>query len=338
VTASTGVIELPLLPPALFLTGGEVRRLLDMVACLAAVEHAFGDVAAGRPIPSAMLGLSADEGSFHVKAALMARQPGGARGYVAVKVNANFPGNPNRHQLPTIQGMLLLFDAGTGAPLAVMDSSAITIRRTAAATAVAARHLALADARTVTVVGCGAQALAQLEALRLVRPIEQVFAVDIDPAAAESFARHAGATLGIDVRAERELERATRRSEIVITCTTSRQAFLGRGHVKAGAFVAAVGADNEHKQEIEPTLMTAAVVVTDSTAQCAAIGDLHHAIEAGLMTADDVRAELGSIVAEPARGRRNEAEVIVYDSTGVAFQDVAAAAVVYERAMRERTG
>jgi ornithine cyclodeaminase/alanine dehydrogenase-like protein (mu-crystallin family) len=337
-TAPTGVIELPLLPPAVFLTGGEVRRLLDMGACIAAVERAFGDIGSGRPIPSAMLGMNADDGSFHVKAALLAHGPGSGTGYFAAKVNANFPSNPAGHGLPTIQGLLLLFDAGTGVPLAVMDSSAITILRTAAATAVAARHLSLPGARTVTIVGCGAQALAQLEALSRVRSIERAFAVDLVPRTAETFASVASATLGLDVRAERDLEQATRRSEIIVTCTSSRRAILGRVHVRDGTFVAAVGADNEHKQEIEPSLMALAAVVTDSTAQCAAAGDLHHAVAAGLMGVEDVRGELGGIVADPSRGRRTDSEVIVYDSTGVAFQDVAAAAVVYERAMAERMG
>jgi len=135
-----------------------------------------------------------------------------------------------------------------------------------------------------------------------------------------------------------DLGEAARQSDIVITCTTSRRAFLGRHHVKRGAFVAAVGADNEEKQEIEPALMAAASVVTDSTDQCATIGDLHHAIDAGLMQRNDVRAELGDVVADPSRGRRSDDEIVIFDSTGVAFQDVAAAAIVYERALRDGIG
>jgi ornithine cyclodeaminase/alanine dehydrogenase-like protein (mu-crystallin family) len=261
-----------------------------------------------------------------------------SRAYFAAKVNANFPENPSRRGLPTIQGVLALFDAETGVPLALLDSIALTILRTAAATAVAARHLSAPDARTVTIVGCGAQAMAQLAAVRVVRKIERVSVFDIDAERCAAFARLASETLGIPVVAVADLSKATRASEIVITCTPSRTAFIGVSDVSAGAFVAAVGADNEYKQEIEPALLARAAVVTDSLDQCASIGDLHHAIECGAMTADDVRAELSAVVVNPTLGRRSADEIVVFDSTGVAFQDVAAAAVVFERATTAGVG
>jgi ornithine cyclodeaminase/alanine dehydrogenase-like protein (mu-crystallin family) len=189
-----------------------------------------------------------------------------------------------------------------------------------------------------TIIGCGAQAVAQLDAVNSVRPLTRVFAYDLERAAAETLARTARSMNGVTITVADDLGEAARQSDIVITCTTSRRAFLDRQHVKRGAFVAAVGADNEEKQEIEPALMAAASVVTDSTDQCAAIGDLHHAIDAGVMQRSDVRAELGDVVAEPSRGRRGDDEIVIFDSTGVAFQDVAAAAIVYERALRDGVG
>jgi alanine dehydrogenase len=261
-----------------------------------------------------------------------------SRAYFAAKVNANFPENPAKRGLPTIQGVLALFDAESGVPLALMDSIGVTILRTAAATAVAARHLSLPDARRVTIVGCGAQALAQLAALQVVRPIEHVFAFDIDAGRREAFARSASQSLGIPVAAVDALSKATRASEIIVTCTPSRTAFIGVADVSPGTFVAAVGADNEHKQEIEPALLARAAVVADSIEQCATIGDLHHAIASGAMTMADVRAELSAVVVNPALGRRTGDEIVVFDSTGVAFQDVAAAAIVFERAMAAGVG
>jgi ornithine cyclodeaminase/alanine dehydrogenase-like protein (mu-crystallin family) len=267
---------------------------------------------------------------------LLADHPAHKTGYFAAKVNSNFPANPTSHGLPTIQGVLTLSDGTTGTPLAIMDSIALTMIRTAAATAVAARHLASPDARTVTIVGCGAQASAQLQAVALVRPVTRAFAVDTTPGLAETFARGASARLGFPVTAAPNLAEATAQSDIIITCTPSRRAYLGRDHVRRGAFVAAVGADNEHKQEIEPALMATSAVVTDNTAQCATLGDLHHAIDAGAMTIADVRAELATVVVDPTRGRRSAEEIAIYDSTGVAFQDVVAAALVYERALSDR--
>ena len=319
------------------LTRSNVEQLIDMRDCIDAVERGFRAAGTGSA-PSKALGLSARGGGFHVKAALLEDEPGGGRGYFVAKANANFPGNPVGHELPTIQGVVALFDATTGVPLAIMDSIALTILRTAAATAVAARYLAAQGAGTVAIVGCGAQARAQLAALCLVRSIGQAVAVDINLATAEAFAQAASAQLGIPVIASTDLLPATARSDIIVTCTTSRRAFLGTRHVSPGAFIAAVGADSEQKAEIEPALMGSSVVITDSTAQCATIGDLHHAIAARAMSLDDVRAELGDVVANPTRGRRDPAEVVIFDNTGVAFQDVVTAALVYERAVREEIG
>lgn len=190
----------------------------------------------------------------------------------------------------------------------------------------------------MTIVGCGAQAMAQLAAVQVVRHVERVSVFDLDAERCATFARRASQTLGIPVVAVTDLSEATRASEIVITCTPSRKAFIGVSDVSAGAFVAAVGADNEHKQEIEPALLARAAVVTDSVEQCASIGDLHHAIENGVMTVGDVRAELSAVVANPGLGRRSADEIVVFDSTGVAFQDVAAAALVFERATSEGVG
>lgn len=318
------------------LTRSDVERLLDLRACIDAVERAFRMAGEGRPLPSAILGLAAPGGGMHVKAALATEQDG--HGWFAAKVNLNFPGNPDERGLPTIQGVVVLADAQSGSPLAVMDSIALTVLRTAAASAVAARHLARRDARTVAIVGCGAQARAQLAAMRIVRPVERASAFDANAGKADAFARAASAELGFPVRASATLGDATRDADIVVTCTTARRAFLGGGDLSRGTFVAAVGADSESKQEIEPALMATSAVVTDSTAQCAAIGDLHHAIDARVMTAADVRAELGDVVADPSRGRRTADEIVVFDSTGVAFQDVVAAALVHERAERENVG
>jgi ornithine cyclodeaminase/alanine dehydrogenase-like protein (mu-crystallin family) len=318
----------------LLLTRSDVERLLDPLASIDAVEAAFRARGEGRRLPAGVLGLGAADGTFHVKAAMSDH----GRSYYAAKINANFPTNPSRHSLPTIQGVLALFDAVNGVPLAVMDSMAITILRTAAASAVAARYLAPARPRVATIAGCGAQAKAQLAAVHAVRPLQRIFAFDLDRSLAERLARDTSETLGVGVEVADDLRRATRQSDIVITCTTSHRAFLGGEDVSAGAFIAAVGADNEDKQEIDPGLMAAAAVVTDSTDQCAQIGDLHHAIAAGLMRREKVRAELADVVVDPSRGRRKDDEIVVFDSTGVAFQDVAVAAIVYEGAVRDAVG
>jgi alanine dehydrogenase len=319
----------------LFLTRSEVAALLGLAECIDAVEEAFRLHAEGRSLPPGVLETLTGDGGFHIKAAGLSL-PGG--GYFAAKVNANFPLNPQRFGLPTIQGVVVLCDAERGRPVAVMDSMELTALRTAAATGVAARYLARPRSKAALLCGCGVQGRVQLRALAEVLPLEKVYAFDADAARAEVFAREMSDELGVEVKAVADLRAAAGESDVCVTCTPSRRPLLMRGDVRPGAFVAAVGADNPLKQEIDPALLASGKIVVDILEQCAAIGDLHHAIEAGAVVKDDVHAELGEIVAGRKAGRTSDEEVIVFDSTGTALQDVAAAAVVYERAVSAGVG
>jgi len=318
----------------LLLSRSDVERLLAPSACIEAVEAAFRQLGQGKAPAPGILGLHAEDGSFHVKAARLALE----RPYFAAKLNANFPHNGARYGLPTIQGVVVLFDAGNGAPLAMMDSMSITALRTAAASAVAAKYLAPERCEAALICGCGAQASAQLRALLCIRRPARVYVYDQDSAKARQFAASQEAELPIEVSAVPDLREAAAASRIIVTCTTARRWFLARDMVRPGTFVAAVGADNENKQEIDPLLMAQATVVTDLTEQACAIGDLHHAIDAGALSRADVHAELGEVVAGTKRGRTHGEEIIVFDSTGTGLQDVAAAASVYRRALEQHTG
>ena len=316
------------------LTRRDVEALLGWDECIAAVEDAFRLHGEGRSLAPGVLGVSAPHGGFHIKAAGLEL----GRLYFAVKTNANFSDNPRRHGLPAIQGVIVLCDADDGRPLAVMDSIEVTIRRTAAATAVAAKHLARSDARAVTICGCGSQGRAQLQALARVLPLEHAWAFDTDESTARTYAADMAAELGIEVTPITDLAAGLAASDVCVTCTPSRKPFLMREHVRPGTFVAAVGADNSDKQELDPHLMAAGVVVTDVLEQCAAIGDLHHALAAGVMSREDVHAELADLVVRRKSGRRSSDEITIFDSTGTALQDVAAAVVAYEKALTAGVG
>ncbi len=321
-------------PPTVLLPRQDVATLLDYDTCIAAVEQAFhlaGDGKAARP---GILGLPAPGGGFHIKAASLSLD----RSYVAVKVNANFPQNRLQHTLPTIQGVVVLADAETGCPLSVLDSGEITLRRTAAATAVATQYLARPDSGVATICGCGVQERAQLAALARVCSLRHVYAVDTDRDQARQYAEAATQELGIPVEIASSAGEATRHSDICVTCTPSRRFFLRPEDVQPGTFIAAVGADCPEKQELDPALLARSTVVVDIIEQAATIGDLHHALDAGVMTLEDVHAELGEVVAGRMPGRTSAAETIVFDSTGTAWQDVAAAAIVYEKAIRVNAG
>lgn len=318
----------------LILSRRDVEPLVPFADYVEAVAEAFRLHAAGRSVAPAPLYIAGEDGGFHVKGASLPLGPG----YVAFKTNANFPENKRRAGLPTIQGAVLLLDARTGTPLALLDSIEITIKRTAAATALAARYLARPESATVTVCGCGAQGKAQLLALRHVLDIRRVFAWDADADAAAAYAAQMSGEHGIEVVPAPDLASATLASDVIVTCTTATRPFLAFCAVRPGTFIAAVGADNPQKSELHPELMAHATVVPDVLDQAVYMGDLHHAIDAGAMTREDVRVELGALVSGDARGRSAPDEITIFDSTGTGIQDVAAAARAYEVALTRQCG
>jgi alanine dehydrogenase len=312
----------------LLLKRGDVAALLSLDECITAVEQAFKLYAEGQTLPPGVLSVHARDGGFHIKAAGLKLE----RTYFAAKVNGNFFQNTGRYGLPNIQGIIMLCDGENGQPLALMDSIEITILRTGAATAVAAKYLARVDASVATICGCGNQGRVQFRALAKARALERVYVFDVDHARAERFAGELSAELRIETQAVRELAPAVRQSGICVTCTPSKQFFLEREDVSPGTFIAAVGADDERKQELDPRLFAGPKIVVDLLDQCATIGDLHHALDQGLITRADVHAEIGEVIAGKKPGRLSQDEIIIFDSTGTALQDAAAAALVYEKA------
>ena len=311
----------------LLLRRSEVARLLPLNRCIAAVEDAFRKLGRGEIPGPGILGMHVNDGGFHIKAALLGNDN---RQYFAVKCNANFSENMRRFGLPAIQGVVLLCDAESGYPLAIMDSIEITVLRTGAATAVAAKYLARPDSAVATICGCGTQGWIQLRSIMEVLRITEIFAFDIDNSAATRFAERVLAELGIRATPVADLNEAVPKSDVCVTCTPSRRPFLLRRHVRPGTFVAAVGADNADKQELDPTILKDAVVVADVLEQCVNIGELHHAVKARLLGRDGVHAELGEVVAGIKTGRTAPDEITVFDSTGAAIHDIAAAVAVFE--------
>jgi alanine dehydrogenase len=312
----------------LVLTRRDVQHFVSLNDCIEVVERAFRLYGERKTQAPVMMGIHSSDGGFHIKAGILPL----AHDYFAAKMNANFPNNPEQFTLPTIQGVIVLSDAQNGRLLAVLDSIEITALRTGAATAVAAKHLARKDSQVVTICGCGVQGQVQLQALAQVLKLQRAFAYDIEDAKAAEFARAWSAKLGISVQSTKDMSHATRQSDVCVTCTSSRQPFLKREHIGPGTFIAAIGADNPEKQELEAELMAGSKVVVDVLDQCAESGDLHHALRAGVVRRSDVHAELGEVVAGAKPGRALNDEIIVFDSTGMALQDVAVAAFVYEKA------
>ena len=315
------------------LSGHDLRRLLNPTVVIEALREAYAALADNRGDQGRSVGFMIDGGSIHVKSGLL---PGSHLAF-ASKVNVNLPDNWKLRQLPTIQGMVVVSDAKDGRPLAIMDSITLTGIRTAATAALAAGYGARKYSKRVAIIGCGAQARYQLEAIKAAFPVETVRVFDVDAARADAFAR-ANSTATCSVAPAPSVRDAAKDVDICITCTTSKSPILTDDLHLRGCFVAAIGADNPDKQEVAPALMRRARILVDDVEACASGGDLNHALRAGAMSKGQVHAELADLAAGRKRGRITEDELVIFDSSGSGVQDVAAAWVAYREGCRTGIG
>ena len=294
----------------------DVRAALPMSACIDAVEAAFVAYSGGEAELPAVIHLDVPEarGEIHVKAGHIH----GAPAY-AVKVASGFSATDP----PSIDGLVLVFDAATGAPVAfLLDGGYVTDTRTGAAGGVAARRLAPEHAAVVAVIGTGIQARRQVEALRCVRDVTEVRVWGRDAERAAAAAADVGGTAAPTVEA------AVDAADVVITCTASTRPLVRAGWIAPGTHITAVGSDGVGKQELDPELLRRAdVLAVDSLDQCRRLGELQHALDVA-----DRAVELGAICAGTAPGRTSSTQLTVCDLTGVGVQDVAAANVVLANA------
>lgn len=304
-------------------------ELLTPKLAIDALQRAYADLHAAPDDGPQTLAFATPHGKIHVKACLA---PAAGR-YFAAKINANYPDNAARLGLPTIQGVIALFCRQTGRPLALLQSGELTARRTAATAALAAKYGARPGAHRLAVVGAGAQARAQIEAMASLFALTELKIFDIDGARAENLAAWATDTIGIEAATEDGVVAAVRDADIIVTITPSRAAFLRPEMIVQGAFVAAMGADNQGKQEIDPELFRVARVILDDIAHCAIEGDLAHALAAGAIVRGEVVADLAMLAAGAARARLADDDIVLFDSTGSGLQDVAAAGAAYEAAV-----
>src|ERR1700704_672491 len=315
------------------LSGHDLRRLLNPKVVIEALREAYAALADNRGDQGGSVGFMIDGGSIHVKSGLL---PGSHLAFAA-KVNVNLPDNWKLRQLPTIQGVVVVADAKDGRPLAILESITLTGIRTAATAALAAGYGARKHSTRLAIIGCGAQAGYQLEAVKAVFPLETVRVFDVDAARAETFAR-AHSTTTCSVTPAPSVRDAVRDVDICITCTTSKSPILTDDLDLRGCFVASIGADNPEKQEIAPALMRRTRTLVDDIEACASGGDLNHALRAGAMSKDQVHAELADLAAGRKRGRMTADELVIFDSSGSGVQDVATAWVAYREGRRTGIG
>jgi ornithine cyclodeaminase len=313
-----------------------LRELVPLdLAAIECVEGAFAALAT-EPVampPILRLDLPERHGEVDVKTAWLPRLDS-----FAIKVSPGFFDNPSLG-LPSLNGLMLVLSAKTGLTEAVLlDNGYLTAVRTAAAGAVAARWLGRRDARRAAVIGAGEQARLQLRALALVRDIEEVAVWARDRRDAEKFAAEMGEALGVRCEVAADVHRALERADIAITATPSREPLVDVADLHPGLHVTAMGSDAEHKNEIAPAAIAAARYVCDRLQQTRVLGELHHAIEAGVVAREAAFAELGQVIAGRAPGRTSAADVTICDLTGTGAQDTAIAVLALERVRAASAG
>jgi ornithine cyclodeaminase/alanine dehydrogenase-like protein (mu-crystallin family) len=254
--------------------------------------------------------------------------------HMAVKVVSVFDDNPARG-LPLIHALVVVVDATTGAPAAVMDGTYLTALRTGAASGAATDLLARQDARTAAIFGAGVQGRTQLEAVCAARPIQETWIYDLSPERAAAFADDMSRQLSLPVRVAATPTEAVRQADVICTATTSSSPVFQDGDLQPGTHINAVGAYTPQTREVPPeTVLRARVVIDHHESSMAEAGDLLIPLGQGLMTKDHIYAELGEIAAGIKPGRSSPEEITLFKSVGVAVQDVAAASAVLATAQR----
>ncbi len=319
----------------LVLSQEDVHRALPMRQAIEAMKSAFAQLSSGQadaPLRTA-LDVARHDGVTLFMPGYLADDD-----QMALKIVSVFTDNPAKG-LPLIHALVVVVDATTGAPAAVMDGTYLTALRTGAASGAATDLLARQDSRTAAIFGAGAQGRTQLEAICAVRPIEKAWVYDLATVQAEAYAAEMSERLSLPVHVAETPAEAVRRADVICTATTSCEPVFDDGDVRPGAHINAVGAYTPQMQEIPAeTVLRAKVVIDHHEASLAEAGDLLIPLQQGLMTEEHIYAELGEIAAGRKPGRETEEEITLFKSVGVAVQDVAAASAVLSAARRLNLG
>jgi alanine dehydrogenase len=317
----------------LILTNSDIRRLIDMPSVLKAVEKAFlyhGKGLADMP-PKVYIHLDKYGGDFRAMPAYIKGME--VCGIKWVNVH---PGNA-RAGLPTVMAVIILNDPSSGLTLCIMDGTLVTNLRTGAAGGVAAKYLARKDSSVVGLVGCGIQARSQLSALNELFRIKAVRVWGRGKDCVKRFLKDT-ASLSLDVEAKKDVRDCVEGADIVVTTTPSRRPIVRCRWIKPGTHINAIGADAKGKEELDPALLKRAMIVVDDRRQASHSGEINVPLSKGILAEKDIYATLGEILAGKKRGRTSQDAITVFDSTGLAIQDMVVADLIYRKAIAAHAG
>lgn len=317
--------------PLLLLNEDELRQTLTISQVIEAVEDAFAASAESRMnVPGNFtLTLPEVQGEVDVKGAHLQETP-----YYVVKVASIFKNNPAVN-LPPKSGLLAVFDAATGFPAAIMvDNGYLSNIRASAAGALAAKYLANENINHVAVLGTGSQAYMQLKSLMAVRQFSEVWVWDRSPLNADNYARRLVEDHDLNIQIASSVEEAVQQADIIITATASEQPLLRAKWLKSGAHITAVGSNTPTKQELHLDVLTRAdVIIVDNFERCAISGEIHHGLESGTLSRQDIQGELSHLIVNKISGRTHPDQITLADLTGLDSQDAMVATLALEKAL-----
>jgi ornithine cyclodeaminase/alanine dehydrogenase-like protein (mu-crystallin family) len=319
----------------LVLSAADVRATADMPSVIAVVRQAYIELSDGRAVVPIRTPITFGEAGITLY--MPGYSPGA--GAAVMKIVSVFPGNPARG-LPTITALAVLTDTETGEPLAIMEAASVTALRTGAASGVATDLLARTGARTLALIGAGAQAHTQLDAILAVRPIESVRVYDRDPSMTAAFVAASAARYPIAFAASATAGDAVDGADVVAAATTSRAPVFPGDRLTPGVHVNGVGSSTLDAQEVGPDAVCRMdkIVVDSRDAAMAEAGDLVVPMRQGLIPETAIYAELGEIAAGRKPGREHENELTLFKTVGVAVLDLFTAKLAYERALATGAG
>jgi len=320
----------------LILSRKDLEAVVTMKETIEAVEHGFKELAVGtaRMPTRASLTVFDRAGWMGVMPAYLSET-----GSLAAKIVTVFEENPSKYSMPTVLATITLNDASTGRPLAFMEGTYITAMRTGAAGGVAAKYLARKDARAVGIFGTGVQARTQLLALKEVRDVEKVYAFDVSGNQVTRFSKDMSKEIGINIEIASSPEDVVKKSDIIVTATTSRTPVFDGRLLRKGTHINAIGSFRPDCRELDDeTILRSKVVVDSKEAVLAEAGDIIIPLKANRISEAHIHAEIGEIVAGKKAARVSNDEVTVFKSVGLGVQDAAAAYLAYKKAKEARVG
>lgn len=319
----------------LLLDRNDVMKVLDMSHCIEVVEKAFAELATGTVVMPLRINFATGEGFALYMPAYIKEM-----GALACKVVTSYVNNPAKHNLPTIMGKVLLQDPDTGDVICIMDGGYLTAVRTGAVSGVATRYLAREDrGQKVGIFGAGAQARTQLWAMTIARDIARAYVYDVNDGAVGRFIAEMTPGLQLDIVKASSPDQVMEEADIICTATSSPTPIFDGTKVREGTHINGIGSHAPKNRELDTAIIRRSKIIADSYDACLnEAGDIMIPIQEGAIDKSHLRAELGEVITGKKPGRTDAREITLFKSNGLAIQDVAAARLVYDKAVKAGIG